>query len=440
MGNHYAKEIFRTRFNQKLLDLIKQSYSSETASQEVVKKCEDDGQYMHCQNKDKFRPLDFAAFHGCSQLIFYFVSKGINPNVPNESQPWVYPVQMAVLKGHLLTAKSLIELGADPRVKDSRGKGLLELAKLSDSSDCVEFCNETFLKRARAKYLIRILNKQIVLPDLMKTLSFGNFGLSSIYTEVLDPLSTYDKEASTLLDEICALMFQQSDRLPQSDAIMFLSSFIPSPTMNAQSGTYLRRLLKSRPDLIGKIKSKIEDLNRANDTSVAVLKLLPRDMWQQIFLYCPADLPALAWVCKYFKNIVTHLQMQKLKTLYHVTNQPTYNFSFFGLQFIEYVFTKKMKTLVTVQLETRRGLGAGTAYFYPTILESFFERHQDIRVWLVLADNLCAFQQHCEDYHLALGQRLFYLPLALALGRSKIVQYLLQLVPKLENIFSSSLK
>jgi hypothetical protein len=425
---------------QSFFDLIKQSYSSEPASQEVMKKCEEDEQYLHCQNKENFRPLDFAAFHGCSQLVFYFVKKGINPNEPNKRHPWGYPVQMAVTKGHILTINLLIELGADPRVIDSYNNGLVKLMKLSDNLDCVEFCNEAFIKRARAKYLIGILNQKIVLPHMVKALSFGNFGLSSVYTELLDPLATHNKEASTLLNEICDHLFQHSDRLPQYDAVSFLSSFIPSPATDTQPETYLKRLLKSRPDLNRKIKTKIEQLDRVKDTTNAGLKLLPQDVWQQIFLYCAKDFRSLARTCKYFEGIVTYLQMQKLKELYHVTNQPAYDFSFLGSRFIQYVFTQKMKTLVTVQLETTRGLGAQTFCFYPRVLECFFDRHQDIGVWLVIADNLYAFQQYCEDHHLALGQRHFYLPLALALGRSKIVQYLLQLAPKIKKLFSSTLE
>lgn len=86
---------------------------------------------------DGFTPLHWAAMFNRSDVVKVLLANKANMNLKVQTYGWT-PLRLAVIHGHLATARALLDGGADPNVKDEENVPLLHQAVIRDEKDMVE--------------------------------------------------------------------------------------------------------------------------------------------------------------------------------------------------------------------------------------------------------------------------------------------------------------
>lgn len=125
---NYTSELFP---NSHLLNCLE----SLSLIQEAIRSGED----IHMTGGKGTSLLHFAAYYAPTEVIRFFVSKGLDVNKVDDEG--ITPLQVACMVGSLEQVKCLINLGANYNVKDSNGRNLIFFTMFSDhpSGEIISF-------------------------------------------------------------------------------------------------------------------------------------------------------------------------------------------------------------------------------------------------------------------------------------------------------------
>lgn len=389
-------------------ELIDQSFDSQEAVSKIITLCSANRSMLSWIDKDGHRPIDFAAFRGCLDIVNYFLNEGVSPNEPNNLRSGCFPIHFAALGGRIDVLILLIERGAHPDSKSHDGKDIQSFSKESQFVPCINFCrDEQALNEARSEYLLNVLLQEDVSTQSPK-----------FYSE-----STTKKTAMIIRKALLSRL----ESMMSTDALQLARKIISVDSKNKPNTALAKFILRDdfeakfeRGDLfVLMVKGFLKNLT-ISYADEETDSLLPHELWLKIISNCDENLANITKVNHLFSRLGSIRYFENLQKKWLVKKQLFYGISFTGLCFIDQTFTA-IKTL------SLHGNDKSVTYFYPKSLKTFFDVYDDPFIWYVLADNVIAFKQHCRDNFKPIGQQRAYLPLALAFGRQLMVSYLLSL-------------
>ena len=94
----------------------------------VIRQLARDPQLVHAYAEDGFQPLGLASYFGHLELARYLIKAGAPINSPSRNELKAAPLQSATAAGHETIVQMLLELGADPNVREGNGYSPLHAA------------------------------------------------------------------------------------------------------------------------------------------------------------------------------------------------------------------------------------------------------------------------------------------------------------------------
>jgi len=96
-----------------------------------------DPQLVNAYAKDGFQPLGLACYFGHPETAEYLVKAGAPINSPSRNALKAAPIQSAVTAGHENVVQVLLQLGADPNVREQGGYTPLHAAAQNKDVDMI---------------------------------------------------------------------------------------------------------------------------------------------------------------------------------------------------------------------------------------------------------------------------------------------------------------
>jgi ankyrin repeat protein len=87
----------------------------------VIRQLARDPQLVHAYAEDGFQPLGLASYFGHLELARYLIKAGAPINSPSRNGLKAAPLQSATAAGYEKIVQMLLELGADPNVREGNG-------------------------------------------------------------------------------------------------------------------------------------------------------------------------------------------------------------------------------------------------------------------------------------------------------------------------------
>jgi len=96
-----------------------------------------DPQLVNAYAKDGFQPLGLACYFGHPETAEYLVKAGAPINSPSRNALKAAPIQSAVAAGHEKVVQVLLQLGADPNIREQGGYTPLHAAAQNKDVDMI---------------------------------------------------------------------------------------------------------------------------------------------------------------------------------------------------------------------------------------------------------------------------------------------------------------
>ena len=103
----------------------------------VIRLLARDPQLVNAYTEDGFQPLGLASYFGHSETAEYLIKAGAPINSPARNGLKATPIQSAVAAGHDRVAQMLLQLGADPNVREQGGYTPLHAAAQNGDEDMI---------------------------------------------------------------------------------------------------------------------------------------------------------------------------------------------------------------------------------------------------------------------------------------------------------------
>ena len=94
----------------------------------VIRQLARDPQLVHAYAEDGFQPLGLASYFGHLELAKYLIKAGAPVNSPSRNGLKAAPIQSATAAGHEKIVHMLLQLGADPNIREGNGYAPLHAA------------------------------------------------------------------------------------------------------------------------------------------------------------------------------------------------------------------------------------------------------------------------------------------------------------------------
>jgi ankyrin repeat protein len=103
----------------------------------VIRQLARDPQLVHAYAEDGFQPLGLASYFGHLELARYLIKAGAPINSPSHNGLRAAPLQSATAAGYEKIVRMLLELGADPNVREGNGYTPLHAAAQNKDIDMI---------------------------------------------------------------------------------------------------------------------------------------------------------------------------------------------------------------------------------------------------------------------------------------------------------------
>lgn len=103
----------------------------------VIRQLARDPQLVHAYAEDGFQPLGLASYFGHLELAKYLIKAGAPINSPSRNGLKAAPLQSAAAAGYEKIVQMLLELGADPNVREGNGYTPLHAAAQNKDIDMI---------------------------------------------------------------------------------------------------------------------------------------------------------------------------------------------------------------------------------------------------------------------------------------------------------------
>ena len=103
----------------------------------VIRQLARDPQLVHAYAEDGFQPLGLASYFGHLDLARYLIKAGAPINSPSRNGLKAAPIQSATAAGHEKIVQMLLQLGADPNIREGNGYTPLHAASQNKDIDMI---------------------------------------------------------------------------------------------------------------------------------------------------------------------------------------------------------------------------------------------------------------------------------------------------------------
>lgn len=103
----------------------------------VIHQLARDPQLVHAYAEDGFQPLGLASYFGHLDLARYLIKAGAPINSPSRNGLKAAPIQSATAAGHEKIVQMLLQLGADPNIREGNGYTPLHAASQNKDIDMI---------------------------------------------------------------------------------------------------------------------------------------------------------------------------------------------------------------------------------------------------------------------------------------------------------------
>lgn len=103
----------------------------------VIRQLARDPQLVHAYAEDGFQPLGLASYFGHLELARYLIKAGAPINSPSRNGLKAAPIQSATAAGHEKIVQMLLQLGADPNIREGNGYTPLHAASQNKDIDMI---------------------------------------------------------------------------------------------------------------------------------------------------------------------------------------------------------------------------------------------------------------------------------------------------------------